>query len=160
MRVDETSITGDLYQYENSSNTVLKSEYGVFIFTREGDLEGFEGRIPPYMVDFLTGESVLEKNVEIAAYSTEDHLLFPLYETDGMEPGRCFVVDGETCVQFGRIEETSPRMVGSDAQSGRIVEVHSTPLRRGESRPVRDYVERDVVREVFENNPVERVFVT
>lgn len=160
MNVDSFTLTGDLYGYENSSNTVLKSEYGVFLFAREGELEGFEGHIPPYMVDFLDGEKLLREDVEINGYCTEEHILVPIYEADNMEPSRTFVFEGEIAVTFGGVVEADPSVIGGDQEVKRFVEVYPTSI-GGRHWTINhpDYVAREDIRAIFEESDVERVAV-
>jgi hypothetical protein len=160
MNVDSFVLSGDLYGYENSSNTVLKSDYGVFVFAREGELEGFSGYIKPYMVELLEGEELIEKGVEIDAYCTEDHICVPLYESSNFEPNHTFVFDGEFAVSFGGFVEADPRVLGHDSESEQFVEVYPNVLgnRHFENRYPK-YVSRDDVRDVFTGTEVERVFV-
>lgn len=160
MNVNSFVLTGNLYGYENSTNTVLKSDYGVFLFEREGELEGFSGHIPPYMVDFLEGEELIRESVEIDGYCTEDHILIPLYEATSMEPSRTFVFNGELAVNFGGIVEADPQVIGGDGERKNFVEVYPTAIGgRHWTKHHPDYVARDDVRAVVDGSEVERVFV-
>jgi len=158
MNVEKTTITGDLYGYENSTNTVLKSDYGVFLFAEEGNLEGCTGRVAPYMVEFLDGEELIEESVSIDAYSNEDNLFIPVFEATSMIPSRVFVIDESIAVRFGGIKETAPNVIQSDSEPTKFVEVYGSHLTDNYQFSV-EYICRDVVQEVFDNNPVDVVTV-
>lgn len=163
MKVNPFVLSGDLYEYENVTGTVLKSDYGVFFFSEDEDEDGlgqFEGRIKPYQVDLFDGESLKEEDVSLDAYCTEEDILVPLYEVTDLEPSRVFVIDGEIAVRIGGLVTADPQVIGGEQDIQKFVKVYPTAFDNSHWRTNHpEFVERTDLVEVFSESTVERVSV-
>lgn len=163
MNVYSTTIIGDLYEYDTGNFTVLKSDYGNFLYSGKGELEGFHGRVQPYHVDILEDEERIQEDIEISVYVTDEKVFVPTGDElneDSSLHNTTIVIDGEIAVSFGQLISVNPNVIGKEFNNKHMIEVYTLQFSHQEKMAASpDYVEYDDLMDVFDMNTVEEVKV-